>query len=101
MGRAAAKDQDRLAHFLFRHRSTSHPKGAAVRARAFPPPSRESRLQLAIDHAVDEVNIFDHAEMRPFAGVDLQPRIGEASPTERVALRHVSIAFARDAADWN
>src|SRR5579863_7889776 len=54
-----------------------------------------------VDHALDEGSVVDHREMRALPDMDLEPRVSEISPAERVAPRDVRIVARRKARDRN
>src|SRR3974390_1451910 len=78
------------------------PGGGASAAAGAPIGARQplsTSVQLPIDHGMDEADIVHHGEMRAVPDEDLQARIGEAAPAERMAPRHVGIAAGRKAGD--
>ena len=58
-------------------------------------------LQFPIDDIVNERHVVDDREMGALPDMDLQTRIGEASPAQSVFARYVRVAFCCEAGDRN
>jgi hypothetical protein len=57
--------------------------------------------QFLVDYAVDESHVVHDGKMRAIPDVNLQPRIGETPPAQRVVTRYVWISASRETRDWN
>ena len=57
--------------------------------------------EFTVDHALDEGSVVNHREMRALPDMDLEPRVSEISPAERMAPRDIRIVARRKAGDGN